>query len=60
VEKIEGYAGAPNIMVLMEFPAKEAAQSFDSDPDYKPYLDDRLAGSSGNMVLFADEDIAAG
>ena len=47
-------------MVLMEFRSKDAAQSFHDDRDHKPYLDARLAGSSGNMYLFADEDIAAG
>lgn len=47
-------------MVLMEFPSKEAAQAFHDDPDYKPFLEARLAGASGNMYLFANEDIAAG
>lgn len=60
VEIIEGGGGEPNIMVLMEFPSKEAAQAFHDDPAYKPFLEARLAGASGNMYLFADEDIAAG
>ena len=60
MEKIEGGGDEPNIMVLMEFPSKDAAQSFHVDPDHKPYLDARLDGSSGNMYLFADEEIAAG
>jgi uncharacterized protein (DUF1330 family) len=60
VEKFEGAGGNPDIYVLIEFASKDGAASFYNDPDYKPYRDARHAGASGNMYLFAGEDIAAG
>lgn len=60
VERIEGDGDVPGVAVLVEWPSKEAAEAFYNDPDYKPYLDMRLAGAKNDMFLVAGEDIAAG
>ena len=59
MEKVEGDAPLPDATVIIEYPSKEAADAFYSDPEYQPYLKSRLAGSSGDFTLVAGEDIAA-
>lgn len=59
VDKIEGAGDPPNISVIIEWPSKEAAEAFYGDPDYQPFLQRRNAGSSGDLLLIAGEDIAA-
>ena len=55
----KGDGDPPNIVAIIEWPSKEAAEAFYSDPDYQPYLKSRLAGASGDLLLIAGEDIAA-
>ncbi len=59
MERVEGSGELPNAFVIIEWPSKEAATTFYSDPEYQPYLQSRLAGSSGDFILVAGEDIAA-
>ncbi len=59
MEKVEGSGDLPNAFVIIEWPSKEAAKTFYNDPEYQPYLQSRLAGSSSDFVLVAGEDIAA-
>ena len=58
MEKVEGSGELPNAFVIIEWPSKEAANAFYKDPDYQPYLQSRLAGSSSEFTLVAGEDIA--
>lgn len=58
MEKIEGAGGPPDVCVLLEWPSKEAFKAFYGDPEYQPYLKSRQAGSTGEFLLFAGEDIA--
>lgn len=60
MERIEGEADLPSVFVIIEWPSKEAAQAFYADPEYQPYLQQRLAGAGNDFVLVAGEDIAAG
>ena len=48
----------PTVMVIIEWPSKEAAKAFATDPDYAPYEKLRLDGAAGGeafMVLGEDE-----
>ena len=60
VERIEGDGELPSVAVILEWPSKESAEAFYNDPEYKPYLEMRLAGADNDMILVAGEDIAAG
>jgi len=58
VEKIEGEKKAPQIVVLMEWPSKEAAVGFYESEEYRPYRQSRLQGASNEFILVPAEDIA--
>ncbi len=59
MEKLEGTGEMPDLFVLVEWPSKEAAKAFYDDPDYQQYKQARQAGSSGDFIMVAGEDIAA-
>ena len=59
MERVEGDRALPGAFAIIEWPSKEAAQAFYSDPEYQPYLKSRLAGSNCDFTLVAGEDIAA-
>ena len=48
---LEGDAGAPSIMVILEFPSAEAASAWYSDPDYAPLIKLRQTDSTGDAFL---------
>jgi len=58
VEKIEGERKAPGVLVLLEWPSREAAITFYESDAYKPYLESRIAGARNEFLLIAGEDIA--
>jgi uncharacterized protein (DUF1330 family) len=60
IEHLEGTAEPVNLQVIIEWPSKDAAESFYNDPAYRPYRDARQAGSDSELYLVAGEDIAAG
>lgn len=57
-EKWEGERQLPQIVLLVEWPSREAAQAFYDSEEYKPYLRDRLAGSATEMLLVPGEDVS--
>lgn len=57
IERIEGEGGLPDGVVLIEWPSKEAAESFYNDPAYAPHLKARLAGATGDFFLVAGDDM---
>jgi uncharacterized protein (DUF1330 family) len=57
VEKIEGERKAPPLFVLVEWPSKEAADAFYASEEYRPYLERRIAGSKGEFLLVAGEEV---
>ncbi len=59
MERVEGTGEPPNVFVIIEWPSKDSAKAFYADPEYQPYLQSRLAGSSSDFILVAGEDIAA-
>jgi uncharacterized protein (DUF1330 family) len=58
VERLEGEDAAPQVVVLLEFPSREALMGFYESEDYRPHLEARLAGSKSRGLLFAGEDFA--
>lgn len=58
IEKMEGERQAPQLVVLIEFPSRDAATSFYSSAAYQPYLQAREQGASTDLLLVAGEDIA--
>ena len=59
LELIEGEGPAPQSMVLIEFPSREAAEQFYYSAEYEPYKVARRRGSVGQFYLVAGQDIAA-
>jgi len=57
VERIEGQRALRQIYLIIEWPSKEVAQAFYASEAYRPYLESRRAGSTGELMLVAGEDI---
>lgn len=57
--KIEQFKGerAPQGFLLIEWPSKEAAESFYESDEYRPFRDRRQAGMDGEFFLIPGEDI---
>ncbi|HUH80529.1 MAG TPA: DUF1330 domain-containing protein [Solirubrobacteraceae bacterium] len=51
-----GERGLPHVVLLIEWPSKEAAEKFYESEDYRPYREARRAGSRGVFLLVAGED----
>ena len=58
LEKLEGGRQRPQMVVILEWPSKEAAVAFYNSAEYKPFLERRLAGAKNETVLVAGEDVA--
>ena len=55
-ERLEGHGEDAELRIIIEWPSKEAATSFENDPAYAPYLRTRLAGSESHHFLVAGQD----
>ncbi len=51
-ERMEGEAKVPTVTILIEFPDKEAAKAWHSDPEYQPLIELRRTGSKAEALLF--------
>ena len=58
IEKIEGERPAPQVALIIEWPSKEDAMAFYESEEYRPHLEARLKGSTGDFMLVAGEDMA--
>lgn len=58
IERLEGERKTPQILLILEWPSREAALSFYESDEYKPYLKSRLEGARSELLLVAGEDIA--
>ena len=56
VDLIEGEGAAPEVVVVLQFPTKEAYFELYNSEEYKPYLHARRAGSEGRILMVALED----
>ena len=56
-EKIEGDRPLPQLVLLIEWPSKEAAIAFYESAEYRPYRTHRLAGAQNEFLLVPGEDV---
>src|SRR5579884_3527882 len=55
IERMERDREPPQVVVLVEFPSKDAAERFYASDEYRPYLQSRKAGGKNEFLLFAGE-----
>jgi uncharacterized protein (DUF1330 family) len=48
---VESNGEAPSVVVVIEFPSKEAAGAFYASAEYQPWLEKRKAGSQTELIL---------
>jgi uncharacterized protein (DUF1330 family) len=60
VSKMEGRRDAPRLVVLLEFPSRDAAEEFYNCAEYRPFRDSRIRGAQSELMLVPGEDIARG
>lgn len=56
-EKWEGERPVPAVLLLIEWPSREAAEAFYESEEYRPFRERRLAGSRSEMLLVPGEDV---
>jgi len=49
--QLEGTSAVPTVTAILEFPDLESAQAFYDSDAYKPQLEARLAGATGDLWL---------
>jgi uncharacterized protein (DUF1330 family) len=59
-EQLEGAEDPAALRVLVEWPSKEAAQHFMSDPEYAPHFKGRSEGAVNTHFLVAGNDDLTG
>jgi uncharacterized protein (DUF1330 family) len=57
IERIEGEGEVPQIVMLIEWPSREAADAFYESDEYSPHRSARLAGARNDFLLVAGEDV---
>jgi uncharacterized protein (DUF1330 family) len=55
-ERLEGEGEDAALWVILEWPSREAAMAFMSDPAYQPHLKARSAGSNSHHFLIEGKD----
>ena len=55
-ERLEGEGGDAALRIVLEWPSKEAALAFMNDPEYRPHLEARSAGSESLHFLIEGRD----
>lgn len=59
-QQLEGEEQDAALRIVLEWPSKEAAESFMADPEYVPHLESRTAGSVSFHFLIEGKDELAG
>jgi len=58
ITTLEGSDKDSTLIALLQFPTKEALESFAQDPEYAPFGAARRAGSVSNFHMIDDSDLA--
>lgn len=58
VEKLEGERPRPQIVVIVEWPSREAADAFYQSDEYRPFRDQRMAGAKNEFLVVAGNDVS--
>lgn len=59
IERIEGDKPLPQVLLIIEWPSKQAADEFYDSDEYRPYREARRAGARNEFVLVSGEDVNA-
>ncbi len=57
VERVEGEKPLPQVLLIIEWPSKQAADEFYDSDEYRPYREARRAGARNEFVLVSGEDV---
>lgn len=57
IDQLEGDREPPQIVLVIEWPSKEAATDFYESDEYRPLLEMRKNGSAGDFWLVPAEDV---
>lgn len=57
IEQIEGEQAPPQILLIIEWSSKAAAEEFYESEEYRPYREGRRAGARNEFLLIAGEDV---
>lgn len=58
VDRKEGERPPPQLLWIIEWPSREAAEEFYDSAEYLPYRQRRVEGARAELVLVAGEDVA--
>jgi uncharacterized protein (DUF1330 family) len=56
-ERLEGDRTGPQMVVIIEWPSKQAATDFYESQEYRPYRESRLRGARNHLILVSGEDV---
>ena len=57
IERIEGAGELPQLVLLIEWPSKEAAEAFYASPAYARHREARIRGAENEFLLVSGEDV---
>lgn len=57
IEHLEGERTPPQLMLIIEWPSKEAADRFYESEEYRPHREARRAGARNQFLLVSGEDV---
>jgi uncharacterized protein (DUF1330 family) len=57
IERIEGEREPPQLLLIIEWPSKAAAEEFYASEEYRPYREARRAGARNEFLLVSGEDV---
>jgi uncharacterized protein (DUF1330 family) len=57
IERLEGERPPMDVVLLIEWPSKEAARQFYASEEYRPFRERRRAGADNEFLLVAGEDV---
>lgn len=57
VEQLEGEGRLPQVVLVIEWPSREAANDFYESEEYRGYREARRAGAQNEFLLIAGDDV---
>ena len=57
IETLEGEQPQPQVVLLIEWPTRAAAQEFYDSEEYRPYREARRAGARNRFMIVAGDDV---
>jgi uncharacterized protein (DUF1330 family) len=57
IELMEGEQAPPQLVLLIEWPARQAAQDFYDSEEYRPHREARRGGARNRFLIVSGEDV---